>query len=317
MGFTNSVLVTGSDGFLGSRVVKTLAASGFNLKAVTRNVSYQTRNEKNIEYLSFGELDEEFPWPERVLRDHCIVHCAGLAHAEDDGNSNYLFAKFNVDVTKRLAERAAASGASRFIFISSIGVNGDRTIGAQVFDSKSRPNPRTRYAASKWEAESVLSQIAATTGLDVVIIRSPLIYGSEPKGNMSRLINIVRSGVPLPLLSLTNRRSLVGIDNLVDLITTCITHKRAPGKTFLVSDGHDLTIPELLRELAAAMNVPLYLFPCPVIILQSLGYSIGRADDINRLVQSLIIDISDTRRELDWKPLVSVSEGLVRIFSHR
>jgi nucleoside-diphosphate-sugar epimerase len=176
-----------------------------------------------------------------------------------------------------------------------------------------KPNPENPYAKSKLEAEKVLWEISAITGLEVVIVRLPLVYGYGAKGNLVRLINLVNSGIPLPLSLVRNKRSMIGIDNIIDLLIRCIDHPEANGKTFLASDGEDLSTPELIKLIASSIGRKANLFPLPIFILKSLGSIFGKSEEINRLVGSLRIDNSYTKKILDWTPPISVKEGIRRM----
>ena len=219
----------------------------------------------------------------------------------------------NTAATRRLASLAVQAGAKRFLFLSSIGVNGVFTSVSQRFNHCDEPNPLEDYAISKWEAEQALWEISAKTGLEVVVVRPPLVYGPSAKGNLARLLKLVRLGLPLPLGAVQNKRSLIGLDNLVDLLTRCVDHPAAAGQTFLVSDGEDLSTPDLLRHMAAAMGRSARLIPVPVPLLRLAGSALGKQVEIDRLVGSLQIDSSYARQVLGWTPPVSVQEGIRRM----
>jgi nucleoside-diphosphate-sugar epimerase len=219
----------------------------------------------------------------------------------------------NVEGTHRLAEGLVAEGVRRMVYLSSIKVNGEQTELGAPFLFSDTPAPEDAYGISKWEAEQVLWKISADTGLEVVVVRPPLVYGPEVKGNLARLLELVRSGVPLPLGSVRNMRSLIALDNLVDLLIRCVDHPAAAGQTFLVSDGEDLSTPDLLRHMAKAIGRPAWLFPAPVSLLRLAGSTLGKRADIDRLVGSLRIDSCHTRQVLEWTPPVSVPEGIRRM----
>ncbi len=203
-------------------------------------------------------------------------------------------------------------GVRRFVFVSSIGVNGLETGHGQGFFEADKPNPHNAYALSKWEAEQGLMQIATATGLEVVIIRPPLVYGPDAPGNFGSLMRAVQRGWPLPLGAVHNQRSLVALDNLVDFIITCITHPQAANQTFLVSDGQDLSTTELVRGMSQAAGVPSRLLPVPVWALRAGALLLGKGDAVQRLCGNLQMDISKARSLLGWVPPVSVQEGLRR-----
>jgi nucleoside-diphosphate-sugar epimerase len=220
------------------------------------------------------------------------------------------YRKVNVDGTKNLAEQAAAFGVKRFIFLSSVKVNGEQTIGSSSFQHNDISRPEDAYGISKWEAEQELWKISKRTGLEVVIIRSPLVYGEGLKGNFLRLLDLVYKGVPLPFLRVENSRSFVGLDNLIHLIALCINHPKAPGETFLISDGEDISTPELIRKLTRAMEKSSRLFPASVSLIKLISDLIGKSSEAKRLLGNLRVDSSRTRKVLGWSPPFSLDEGL-------
>jgi nucleoside-diphosphate-sugar epimerase len=222
------------------------------------------------------------------------------------------FRTVNVDGTLNLARQAAASGVKRFVFISSVKVNGESTEPGHAFSEADAPNPQDAYGQSKHEAEQGLRQIAYDTGIEVVIIRPPLVYGPRVKANFAALMRAVQRGWPLPLGAVHNQRSLVALDNMVDLIVTCITHPQAANQTFLVSDGEDLSTPDLIRRMARAMSRPARLLPVPKSVLMAAATILGKRDMAQRLCGDLQVDISKARTLLGWNPPISVDEGLRR-----
>jgi nucleoside-diphosphate-sugar epimerase len=222
------------------------------------------------------------------------------------------FRSINVDGTLNLARQADAAGVKRFVYISSIGVNGSQTAIGKSFSEADPAQPNNAYAYSKWEAEQGLRQIAAHTFMEVVIIRPPLVYGANAPGNFGSLARAIQRGVPLPLGAIHNHRSLVALDNLVDFIITCISHPKAANQTFLISDGEDLSTTELVRGLAQAAGVPARLLPVPVWALEWAGRLVGKGDAVQRLCSNLQIDSSKALNMLDWRPKISVQEGLRR-----
>jgi nucleoside-diphosphate-sugar epimerase len=242
-----------------------------------------------------------------------LVHLAARVHVMRDAEAEPLaaFRDVNVEGTLNLARQAYEAGVKRFVFISSIGVNGSQTRG-MPFSESEKPKPHNAYALSKWEAELGLSQIAVETGLEVVIIRPPLVYGANAPGNFGALMRAVKKGMPLPLGAIHNQRSLVALDNLVDFIITCITHPKAANQTFLISDGQDLSTAELVRGLAEAAGTSARLLPVPVGVLEWAGRLVGKGEAVQRLCGNLQIDSSKATTLLGWKPKVSVKEGLRR-----
>ena len=204
---------------------------------------------------------------------------------------------------------AAASGVKRLVFMSSIKVNGERTSG-HPFTETDAPLPEDAYGISKWEAEQALGRIAHQTGLEIVVLRSPLVYGPGVKGNFLRLMALVVRGYPLPLASIHNRRSLIYVGNLVDAIIACLEQSAAAGKTYLVSDGEDISTPELIRAIASVLGIRAKLFPCPATFLTIGAALLGKSREVDRLIGSLQVDSSRIRAELAWQPRISLAQGL-------
>jgi nucleoside-diphosphate-sugar epimerase len=226
------------------------------------------------------------------------------------------YRRVNLDGTMALARQAAQSGVRRFVFLSSIKVNGEETVRGQPFSASQRPAPADPYGVSKMEAERALLALAAETHMEVVIIRPPLVYGPGVKANFLAMMRALQKRVPLPLGAIDNRRSLVALDNLVDLIIKCIDHPAAANEIFLVSDGDDMSTTDLLRRLATAMGVSAFLIPVPEALLQFVAGLLGKGSVAKRLCGSLEIDIAKTRDLLDWHPVVSVDEALRKTVSH-
>lgn len=245
-----------------------------------------------------------------------VVHTAARAHIMRDEALDPLaeYRRVNVAGTLRLAQQAAAAGVKRFIFISSIKVNGEGTQPGHHYRADDSPNPEDAYGISKAEAEAGLRTIAQETGMELVIIRPVLVYGPEVKGNFQSMVRAVARGIPLPLGGVTgNRRSLVALDNLVDLICTCVNHPRAAGQIFLVSDGEDLSTADLLRRIAMAGGAPARLLPVPPVLLRWGARLLGKEAVAQRLLGSLQVDITKTRELLGWQPLLTVNEGLKKL----
>jgi len=304
------VLVTGGSGFVG----KALAANALSKGSTVRVSSRQnlTMPKSRIEYCHVGDLGPATDWFAVLQGVDAVVHCAGRAHVMKDTapDPQAAFRTVNVEGTLNLARQAVEVGVKRFAFISSIGVNGAQTATARPFSETDKPNPHNAYALSKWEAEQGLLQLANETGLEVVIIRPPLVFGCNAPGNFGSLMRAVQRGWPLPLGAVHNQRSLVALDNLVDFIVTCITHPQAANQTFLVSDGQDLSTTELVRGMAQAAGVPARLLPVPVWALQAGATLLGKGDAVQRLCGNLQVDISKARNLLGWVPPVSLEEGL-------
>jgi nucleoside-diphosphate-sugar epimerase len=218
------------------------------------------------------------------------------------------FRRVNLVWTERLARAAASQGVRRFVYLSSIKVNGEQSV--TPFTEQDAPKPQDPYGVSKWEAEQALAHVSAETGIETVVVRSPLVYGPGVRGNFLQLLKIVQRGVPLPIASVQNRRSLVYRGNLVDALLCCMRDGRAAGQTYLVSDGEDLSTPELIWRLGMAMGVKARLWPFPLPLLRWLGELVGKKEVIDRLLGSLQVDSSKIKRELDWHPPFSIDRGL-------
>ena len=302
------VLVTGANGFIGRALCADAAARGFEVGAVSRS---PCELPAGIEGLVVGSMDESTDWQEVLGGCDVIIHLAARVHVMRDAAIDPLaeFRRVNVNGTVNLARQAAAAGVRRFVFISSIGVNGNETFG-RPFTAQDQAAPHSAYAVSKHEAELELQALALQTGLQVVIIRPPLVYGPGAPGNFGSLMRWLQRGVPLPLGALHNQRSLVGLDNLTDLIITCITHPAAANQTFLVSDGQDVSTTELLRRMGQAMGRPARLVPVPVGCLTLAAAMVGKRDMAQRLCGSLQVDIEKTRQLLGWRPPLTLEQGL-------
>ncbi len=307
----SKVLVTGAAGFIGRRLVSELLTSGFDVIASMRKHSKSI--DQGVVQRIDGEITPQNNWTQTLKGVSNIVHLAARAHVLKDSSSDPLaeFRKTNVHGTLNLAAQAAKNGVKRFIFISSIGVNGNQS--ARPFTINDPPNPVEPYAVSKFEAESGLRQIADETGMELVIIRPPLVYGPGAPGNFGRLVRLVQKGMFIPLGKVNNRRSLVALDNLVDLILTCLEHPAAAGQIFLVSDGEDLSTPELIRKIARTMGKKARLLPVPPYLLRLAGRIMGKSAEVERLIGSLQVDITHTCETLGWKPVVSMDEQLKKI----
>lgn len=305
------VLVTGANGFVGTALVRRLSAAGLSVREAVRD----TPERREKEWVSVGEINGATRWDDALEKVRTVVHLAGRVHVMRDMAANpwAAFRQCNVAGTRRLAEQAARLGVRRLVFVSSIKVNGEHTEPGRFFSEQDVPAPVDAYGVSKWEAEQALWEVAKNTGLEVVIVRPPLVYGPGVKGNFARLVESVRRGVPLPFATVRNRRSLVGVDNLADLLARCTEHPRAANQTFLVSDGEDLSISELIRRLARVMDRPARLIPMPPGLMLAGARLLGRVAEIERLIGCLQVDMSHACRTLDWSPPVDVEKGLARM----
>lgn len=305
-----AIFITGATGFLGRSLVESLSLRHDSLTLALR----ADTAESCLPVFRFEGLTSDQDWSGGLTGQDVVVHSAARVHVMNDTSIDPLaeFRKVNVEGTLSLARQAAAAGVKRFIFISSIKVNGEGTTLGKPYTAFDAPAPQDPYGVSKLEAEQGLRQIADYTGMEVVFIRPVLVYGPRVKANFRSMMNWVNKGVPLPLGAIHNRRSLVSLDNLVDLIITCIDHPAAANQTFLVSDGEDLSTSQMLRRMAAALGRPARLLPVPERWLCAAADLLGKAAVAQRLCGSLQVDIRHTCETLDWQPPVSVDEGFRR-----
>ena len=306
------VLVTGSRGFVGNAVCSELDQRNFDVCRTVRAASVAKLSASSS--VLFQDIRPNSDWGQSLTGATTVLHLAARVHVMQDTTADPIaaFRSVNVGGTLNLARQAATAGVKRFVFISTAKVNGESTQPDRPFTEADIPNPQDAYSLSKYEAEQGLRQISADTGMEVVIIRPPLVYGPGVKANFATLMQAVRQGRPLALGSVNNRRSLVALDNLVDFILVCMTHPRSANETFLVSDGNDLSTAELVRGLARAAGVSPRLLPVPVWALQAGAMLLGKEDEVQRLCGSLQLDISKARHLLGWRPPVVVEEGLRR-----
>lgn len=303
------VVVSGANGFVGRAVLSRLLQENRSVTAFVREGGAQQLG--GIDVAVASPVDPT-SWPSLLRQCSVFVHCAGRAHITKGSGRDALheFRDVNTDLTLALARSAAAAGVKRFVFVSSIGVNG-LTSGQEPFTPEGAANPQTPYAISKYEAEQGLHAISQETGLEIVVVRPPLVYGADAPGNFGALVTMFRRGWPLPLGAVTtNRRSYVALPNLVDLLLIVCDHPAAANQVFLVSDGEDLSTADLLRRLAAAMGRPARLLPIPVGLLALGAKCLGEPELFQSLCGSLQVDMSKTRELLGWCPLVDVNEGL-------
>jgi nucleoside-diphosphate-sugar epimerase len=300
------ILVTGASGFIGERLFCCLKGSG---KQVLGTVRLTVENLDTSMY-SVGCISGETKWEPYLDGVSVIIHTAGLAHLASINHDEYE--KTNVLGTYNLAQQAAAAGVKRFIFLSTIGVNGN--MNNAPFCENDEPNPIGVYAESKLNAENALWKVQCSTDMDITIIRPPLVYGPNAPGNFGSLVRWIEKGIPLPLGAIHNQRSLVAVDNLIDLIITCMNHPAAANQVFLAGDGQDLSTSELLRCVAKEIGVPARLIPLPTSLLMIGAALLGKKVMAQQLLGSLQVDISKARNLLGWKPPVSVEEGLKRCF---
>jgi nucleoside-diphosphate-sugar epimerase len=306
------ILVTGATGFVGSALVRQLTTEhSINaiVVAVRRaNISWP----EGVRSVQVGELLPITDWGLALKNINVVVHCAARVHVMQDGATDPLeeYRRVNVLGTLNLARQAVDAGVRRFIFVSSIKVNGESTTLGQPFTADDAPCPVDPYGISKQEAEQALLALSIQTGMEVVIIRPPLVYGAGVKANFATMMRWVAYGIPLPFGGIQNARSMVALDNLVNLLIRCIDHPAAAGQIFLVSDGEDVSTTELLRRTAQAMNKKIILLPIPSSWLICIANVLGKQSVAQRLCGSLQVDIEKTCKLLNWKPPLSLEQGL-------
>jgi nucleoside-diphosphate-sugar epimerase len=281
---------------------------GYQVREIVR-----TRSITHPNQFSIKEIDGQTDWTEALKNVDTIIHCAAYLH-DSKSSKAFLatqFATVNYEGTVRLAKQSALAGVRRLIFLSTIKVNGERTFPGKPFIHTDIASPQNSYAISKYKAELALLHLGSSSGLEIVIIRSPLVYGPYVKANFLNLLNLVSKGWYLPVKSIQNKRSFISLGNLVDLVMVCIHHKSAVGQTFLVSDGYDLSTPELIRTLAKTMDLPAKMFSIPPSVLHAMGVVTFKKEAFSRLTSSLQVDITHTCQVLNWRP----PESFLKAFS--
>jgi len=310
MASTQRVLVTGADGFIGSALCPALTEAGILVHSAVRRADRANRQPEAPTF-EVGNISEATDWTAALHGIDCVVHLVSPTDIEDAGAGERRkhFHDVNVIGSRRLATQAAEVGIRRLVFVSTIKVNGEASRGA-AFTETDVPRPEDAYGTSKWESEQELLRISAETGLEVVILRPPLVYGPGVKGNFPRLMTLVARGWPLPFATVRNHRSMIYLGNLVDAILTCIRAPSAAGQIYLVSDGSDISTPELVRAIANTLGVSPRPFPFPPSLLMLGATMIGKREEARRLLGSLQIDSSRIRRELGWRPPYTMEQGL-------
>lgn len=312
-----SILVTGGSGFLGKAIVQRLAlGEAFDLVVPLRALG--TELPRGVKAVKFSDIDGQSNWKEILNGVTVVVHAAARVHVMHEQAPDTLaaFRKVNVEGTLNLARQAAVAGVKRFIFISSIKVNGESTLAGRPFTANDEPAPSDPYGISKLEAEQGLRALAIATGMEIVIIRPVLVYGPGVKANFLSMMQWLYRGVPLPFGAVRNRRSLIYLDNLVDLIVTCLDHPAAANQTFLASDGEDVSTSELLRKLAKCLGTSARLLPLPVWLMSAGATMLGKQALAQRLFGSLQVDLNKNHQLLGWAPPVSLDHGLSLTAQH-
>jgi nucleoside-diphosphate-sugar epimerase len=300
------VLVTGANGFVGTALCDALLRRGYGVRRVLRSGTHAIADDVVV-----GDIGAAPEWAAVLAGVEYVVHLAARTHVMEKAASRDLseYRRVNVEGTRRLAQCAARAGVRRFVFLSSIKVNGEETLDS-AFREGDPVRPEEAYGITKWEAEDALTLISRDTAMETVILRPPLVYGPGVKGNFLRLMRAVALGVPLPLGSVKNCRSLIHVGNLIDAILACMTAPSAAGRLFLVSDGEDLSTPQLIAALGRALQVRPRLLGCPVSVLEMAGRVLGRSSEMARLTRSLQVDSRRIRDELGWKPPYTVTQGM-------
>ncbi len=309
-----NVLVTGASGFVGKRLCANLGKMQWRVHQARRQRYTSESPSSQPERVHIVEVGRTTDWRVALSGIDCVVHLAARVHVMNEQSSDSLteFRYVNVEGTTNLAIQAANEGVKRFVYLSSIKVNGEFTEPGRAFIASDLPSPVGSYSVSKLEAENALRQISSQTGMEVVIIRPPLVYGPGVKANFESMMRWLTRGVPMPLAAVTeNRRSFIALDNLVDLIVSCLNHPAAANQTFMVSDGEDLSTADLLRRMGVALDHHARLFYLPPRVLKLGATVVNRPDIYQRLCGSLQIDITKTRQMLGWNPLISVDQGLL------
>ena len=304
------VLVTGANGFVGTVLCDQLVAGGFLIRGTFRSAKAADCSSNNIEKVIVGEINASTDWQKALKDVNIVIHLAARVHVmhETDSDPFAAFERVNTTGTLNLAEQAAFTGVKRLIFLSTIKVNGEQT--QQAYLASDLVNPTDPYGLSKWRAEQGLRTIRDDSDIEIVIIRPPLVYGPQVKGNFLRLITLINKNWLIPLASVNNKRSMVSVDNLCDLIKTCLSHSKADGELFLVSDGQDLSTPELIQLIADSMKKTVKLLPFPVAWLYFFAGLIYKRQEVERLCGSLQVDIQKNQEILNWQPPFSVAEGI-------
>lgn len=304
------ILVTGGSGFVGAALIKRLSYDGFKIRACVRDHNHKFSGD--VESIHIQSINGSTSWDSAFKGVEVVVHCAARVHVMDDLVPDQLnaYRQVNVEGSLNLALKAALAGVRRFLYISSIKVNGESTHLNHPFTADDVPEPLDPYGVSKLEAEQGLRELEMNTGMEVVIVRPPLVYGPGVKANFASMMSWVARGIPLPFGAIYNVRSFVALDNLVDMLVTCLKHPAAAGQTFLVSDNEDVSTTELLRRTAKAMDKKAILLPIPAVALVYGAAILQRHYVAQRICGSLQVDIKKTCRLLDWTPPLTLDQGL-------
>lgn len=305
---TKRILLTGSTGFVGLAITGQLKKSDCQVYSVVRYI----KDDSPQNAIEVGDINGTTDYRNALSKVDVVIHVAGRAHIMRDESSDPLveYRKVNVEGSENLARQAAVAGVKRFVFISSVKVSGESTTAKPAYTDLMQPAPEDAYGQSKYEAEEVLKQVTAETGMEVVIIRPPLVYGAGVKANFLSLLKLSSLAVPLPFGAVHNKRSMIYVENLVDFIIRCIDHPCAANQTFLVSDGEDLSLKSLITYIRKAMGRSAWLLPIPVGLFKLVGTLIGKSGVVDRLVGDLQVDSSKASELLEWTPPYNVEQGI-------
>ena len=313
------VLVTGGNGFVGKELIRSILAAGIHTPVSGVRKRNKINNLNEVQIVELGDLEELIDRKELLKDIDVIIHTAARVHVmkENPKQSSKEYKRINVDATLNLALDAIGAGVKRFIFLSTIKVNGEVSVG-KGFTPEDIPKPEGDYALSKFEAEQGLFELSKSSQMKVICIRSPLVYGKGVKGNLHFLINVIKLRIPLPLSGAKhNKRSFVSVSNLVDLLILCIDHAKAVNEVFLVSDGDDISTTSLVKLIASKLEVKIRLFYCPTLLIKLIFIFLGRSESYKRLFDSLYVDLEKTSTLLSWKPKENMKSGIDSIFRER
>lgn len=304
------ILITGATGFVGQACCQEVCRLGYRVRGAVRKRTDILPS--GVEGIQVGEIDSKTDWKTALLGIDTVIHLAARVHVMHEQSQDALteFLEVNLNGTTNLARQAAISGVKRFIYLSSIKVNGEYTSNTEPFNEYSVPNPQDAYANSKWQAEQALQLISQETGMEVVILRPPLVYGPKAKANFATLLKTIDLGIPLPLKKIQNSRSLIYLGNLVDAIIASVKIPAAAGQTYLLSDDEPVSTPGLIQKIAEALNRPSRVFPMPIVLMKFIAKLFGKTAAVDRLIQSLVVDSSKIRKQLAWQPPYTMSQGL-------
>ncbi len=309
------ILITGASGFIGANLMRELVNRGFDVKGTIRRDKANLTDNLKKNYIYIDDISSDINWSDVLSDIDTIIHCAGITNLINKNNTVSMskYRLVNVSFTRTLAEQAVKYGIRRIIFLSTIKVYGEKSNNFDLISNKNKIITETNYSRSKYEAEEEIKKISNVSKLEHVIVRIPAVYGVGAKGNFLRLMKLVKNGFPIPLGNIQNKKSFISINNLIDFLIVCVNNKLAAKQTFLVSDNQDLSTKELIIKIANAMGKKPNLIKVPITILKFLGIISGKSKDIDRLINSLEIDINETFKILNWKPPYKIDDELKKM----